>query len=328
MNVVRESFLKEQLLFRKQRLQHALQEFREAKHISHLLSEIDEALVRLNNGTYGLCETCNDPIEAERLISNPLARLCLDHLTRDQRAALEHDLELASKIQSQLLPQKHIVSGIWDLRLHYQPAGPVSGDYCDIFLTGTEGELYFIFGDVSGKGIAASLLMSHLHALFRSMISLHLPFDQLIARANRVFSESTLASHYATLVFGKTEAGGGVTICNAGHCPPVLIRDRSAEEINPTGIPFGIFTDSEYELDRRTLHTNELLFLYTDGVSETRNQSLEEYGSHRLLEYLRSCDGRHSQQILNELLEVLDSFRDHTVPADDLTLLVLRRNGR
>jgi sigma-B regulation protein RsbU (phosphoserine phosphatase) len=135
---------------------------------------------------------------------------------------LEHDLELATRIQRGLLPDPAQALDGWEFAYHYQPARIVSGDYCDI--VAADGAMYFLLGDVSGKGVAASMLMSHLHAMVRALISVGLPLSALLERASRVFCESTLPMHYATLVCGRATADGEVEICNAGHVPPIVVR--------------------------------------------------------------------------------------------------------
>ncbi len=223
-----DSMLYEQLLDRQQRLRDAQFENWLAADVSRLLSEVDAALMRFNKGTFGFCEECHDPIEPERLIADPLIKLCLGDLTQKQLDAIQEDLQLASEIQKRLLPKSNFSSEVWQADFAYQPAGVVSGDYVD--LIPHDGELYFILGDVSGKGMAASILMSNLHAMFRALVPLGLPVCDLVARANRLFAESTLANQYATLVVGKINANGEVEMCNAGHLPPIIVGgDQSIE---------------------------------------------------------------------------------------------------
>ncbi|HKX84499.1 MAG TPA: SpoIIE family protein phosphatase, partial [Pyrinomonadaceae bacterium] len=209
--------LHDQLLDRKKKLLDA-QALRPSSDFIRLLDEVDAALTRFEKGTFGICEECHDPIEPERLMADPLIRVCLGDLTAKQRSTLENDLELAASIQLGLLPKKDFVAEFAHVDFAYQPASIVSGDYVDVIPH--DGELYFILGDVSGKGMAASLLMSNLHAMFHSMVPLGLPLNELMDRANRLFCESTLANQYATLICGKINARGEVEIANAGHLSP------------------------------------------------------------------------------------------------------------
>ena len=112
-------------------------------------------------------------IEADRLLCNPLLRFCLDHLSQDEQRALERDLTLAAGIQRTLLPRADWAIDGWQARYHYQPANLVSGDYCD--LIESDGSFLFLLGDVAGKGVAASMLMSNLHGTFRTLAGQHLP---------------------------------------------------------------------------------------------------------------------------------------------------------
>ncbi len=169
-----------------------------------LLGEVDSALQRMDEGTYGICTECHDTVESDRLLADPLVTLCLDHLTNDEQRALERDLELAARVQRGLLPASDLTHGDWRVHYLYKPAGMVSGDYCDLIPPANEaGDLVFLLGDVAGKGVAASLLMTHLHAMFRSLAGLGLPLDKLLETANSVFCRSTIAGQYATLICGR-----------------------------------------------------------------------------------------------------------------------------
>src|SRR5881409_1271069 len=159
MATAEQTYLRTELEQRRERLHTALHSPGADASLSQLLAAVDEALDRFERGTFGLCETCHDTIEAERLLADPLMRFCLDHLTSAKQRALDSDLSMAARIQRALLPKPGVAPVGWDVRYHYQPAGMVSGDYCDLFET--DRGLLFMLGDVSGKGVAASMLMSH-----------------------------------------------------------------------------------------------------------------------------------------------------------------------
>jgi phosphoserine phosphatase RsbU/P len=209
------AFLHSQLEVRKRRLEAAITFAPQKAGFVGLLREVDLALERMAKGSYGLCQECHETIEQDRLLADPLVRYCLDHLTESQRAALQRDLDLASQVQRNLLPQVNLQAGGWDTSYYYAPLGPVSGDYCD--LIPSDGQLFFVLGDVSGKGVAASMLMAQLHALFRSLTGMALPLGQMVTQTNRVLCESALAGQYATLICGLAKPTGDVEIHNAGH---------------------------------------------------------------------------------------------------------------
>src|ERR1700752_1305712 len=135
--------------------------------LTGLLREVQSAIESLTRAeSYGVCQVCHDLIGQAAMNSDPLARFCLSCLTPQQLSELEQDLDRAWLIQGESLPKQNLKINGWEVAHHYQPAGLVGGDYCDLIVT-DGGELYFMIGDVSGKGIAASFLMSRLHAIFR-----------------------------------------------------------------------------------------------------------------------------------------------------------------
>jgi phosphoserine phosphatase RsbU/P len=169
--------IRPQLLERRARLQAAAASVSPG-YLNNLIAEVDAALKKIDAGKYGLCETCNDSIEKDRLERNPLCRFCLDHLNDTERAHHQKDLDLATQIQFQLLPPRGLVLGNWETQHRYEPLGAVGGDYCEVIPLGDPSRgaqsLFFAVGDVAGKGVAASLLMMHLSAIFRSLLSMHL----------------------------------------------------------------------------------------------------------------------------------------------------------
>src|SRR5580693_7047508 len=220
MNGVSDPYIREQLEKRRKELNAVLASpvaAAPSATLMELLGEVDSALHRMDEGTYGICTECHDSVEKDRLLADPLVRLCLDHLSSDEQRALERDLELAARVQRGLLPQTDLSHRDWRFHYQYKPAGMVSGDYCDLISPLTEdGDLFFLLGDVAGKGVAASLLMTHLHAMFRSLTSVGMPLDKLLETANSVFCRSTIAGQYATLICGRAGRGGEIEIGSAG----------------------------------------------------------------------------------------------------------------
>jgi len=313
-----------QLLERRRRLEAAAATVSGA-YLTALLAEVDAALQRIDEGSFGLCETCHDSIEPERLLADPLVRVCLDHLSEPERRALEGDLELATRIQARMLPPRELPVAGWDTHYHYEAAGPVSGDYCELVPLDPPGSLFFAVGDVAGKGVAASLLMTHLSAILRSLLSLGLPVPEVVSRANRLFCENTLASHYATLICGRVTGTGILELCNAGHCPPLAVGREEVRRVDVAGLPLGMFCQGEYASRRLDLTAGESLVLYSDGVTEASDPAGNHYGEERLCRVLRQGCGLDAQRLTAAVLEDLSAFRGDAAAADDLTLLILRR---
>jgi len=328
MAAITDPFLQSQLEERKRRLEGALVGNPENHSLSQLLEDVDLALDRMEGGAYGICEECHDSIEKDRLLADPLVRLCLDHLTAPQRRRLEEDLELASRVQQRLLPPRPLRAHGWRAHYHYEPLGVVSGDYCDLIASesGAEG-LLFLLGDVSGKGVAASLLMTHLHAMFRSLATVGLPLAEMMGRANRLLCESTTAGQFATLVCGRASQSGEVEISSAGHCPVLTLRDGEVARFESTGMPLGMFCDGAYPTQQITLEPGDSLFLFTDGASEARDVSGVEYGVDRLAKLIGCQRTLAPEALTAACLKELRNFSSGAPKTDDLTLLVLRREN-
>jgi sigma-B regulation protein RsbU (phosphoserine phosphatase) len=318
-----QSYLRTELEQRRERLHAALHSPAADASLSHLLTAVDDALLRIEQGKFGLCETCHESVEPERLLADPLVRFCLDHLTSAEQRALESDLSLAASIQRRLLPSCDLAPKGWNVGFHYQPAGMVSGDYCDV--VETEGGLLFMLGDVSGKGVAASMLMSHLHATFRSLAEAGLPLDRMVEDANRIFCESTLAGQFATLVVGRAAHDGSVEFVSAGHLPILHIHGDGVAPKDSTGVPLGMFCNAKFPVHRLTLALDETVFLYTDGLTESRNRAGQEYGLQRIRALAEHHTGKTPDGLISACLEDLVSFGDGLKQTDDLTLLVVRR---
>jgi sigma-B regulation protein RsbU (phosphoserine phosphatase) len=315
--------IKEQLAERKGLLLEAVKTSPGNRNLNALLNEVDTALAEMADGTYGICKVCHDPIETDRLIADPLMTVCLSHLNTQQRRALEDDLEYAGKIQRALLPENEIKTDQWEFAHHYHPAGIVSGDFCDL-IPADDGSHIFILGDVSGKGVSASIMMSSLHALIHSLQSFNLPINEILKKANRLFCESTITGNYATMVVGRVVPDGTVEICVAGHNPPLIVKDGKVKPIGATGVPVGLFCNAEYEVKRFKFNKNDFLFLYTDGLSEA-SVSETEYGADRIIENLSVINGLSAKEIVTDALVKQQSFLGHTNHDDDITVAAIRK---
>jgi sigma-B regulation protein RsbU (phosphoserine phosphatase) len=314
--------IQEQLADRRNRLAAAAAHSHDRAALDGLLRDVDAALARVESGTYGVCESCHGAVEPERLLSDPLTRVCLDCLSPAELRALERDIETAAKIQTGLLPPSEVSHGVWSAAYRYQPARLVSGDYCDLLPT-PDGRLHFLLGDVAGKGIGASMVMAQLHAMFRTLMPLDLPLVEIVGRASRLLCESTISTHYATLVCGTLEPSGALSLCNAGHPPGLLVHEHDVTCLESTGLPLGMFCDGQYTVAQASMGPGDTLLLYTDGVTEAPDAAGTEYGGNRLLDVVR----RHRCDPLSTLLDAcvadVAAHRGAAPVHDDLTLMAL-----
>ena len=318
------TFLHGQLQERKQRLESVIQTTPDDANLQALLREVDSALDRYAAGTYGLCDSCHLSIERDRLLADPLIRFCLDHLTKHERAALQRDLDLASELQRGLLPPKDLKVGPWETNYHYAPLGAVSGDYCDLYPA--KEQLYFMLGDVSGKGVAASMRMTQLHALFRSLIGMRLPLLEIVQTINGFLCESGLSGQYATLVCGRADSGGEVELFNAGHLPVIAVQKGKTQLLESTAFPVGMFRDASFAPVRVKLCGDDMLFLFTDGVSEADGGN-GEYGVERIVNLLCKKTPCCAAEVVSACLEDLRAFVGIRPGMDDVTLLAVRHAG-
>jgi sigma-B regulation protein RsbU (phosphoserine phosphatase) len=314
--------VREQLLSGRARLSDVLGQSG-SEQMVRLLEEVDSALERIDHGTFGICETCHDTVEEDRLRDNPLVRVCLGCLTEKQQRALEYDLELAAEIQKGLLPPSDVSFPGWDVSYHYQAAGVVSGDYCDV-IAGPNGDIYFVMADVSGKGVAAAMLSSNLRAVMRSLVPLGLSTEDLMTRANSIFRQSVLPMQYATVVCGRANSAGEIEIVNAGHLPALLGHAKGISVFESTSQPLGLFDDQKFIAAKEKLQPGETLVLYTDGVSEAENDGGEEYGVERLLQLIDAHCSGCPVDLIDKCKQNLMQFRGGRERADDETLLALQ----
>ena len=170
------------------------------------------------------------------------------------------------------------------------------------------------------------MLMTQLHAMFRSLTAMALPLGQIVTHANRVFCETALAGQYATLVCGQAKPNGEVEIHNAGHLPAIVVGQGGVLRIESTGLPLGMFREAEFSATRLQLEEGDTLFLYTDGLSEARSAD-DEYGVDRISQLVRQQAGRQPAELITACLSDLNAFADASLHSDDLTLLAIQRRG-
>jgi sigma-B regulation protein RsbU (phosphoserine phosphatase) len=155
------------------------------------------------------------------------------------------------------------------------------------------------------------------------LIPLGLPFRELVERASRVFCESTLPTHFATLVCGRANASGEVEICNAGHLPPLLIGRSEVLPIDPTGLPLGAFCDEQFATSRIRVESGQAILLFTDGLSEARDDRGGMYGSDRIRGLALGQQGSQPQDLIGIYMKDLKAFRKDVPPGDDLTIMAV-----
>jgi sigma-B regulation protein RsbU (phosphoserine phosphatase) len=294
------------------------------RNLAELLAAVDAALTRVSDDTLGICEVCDAPIETDLLRRNPLATVCLECLPIPQRRALEKDLALASTIQAELLPDPDFETPDWVGHYSYRPYGngPVSGDFCEVIHD--RGHTLVVFGDVSGKGVSAALLMSHLSAIVRALAGSERSPVEMMQRVNRMFCAASPLKSFATLVAIRLGTNGEVEVVNAGHLPP-LLDNGSVRQIPAHGVPIGLFCESEYTSKVFRMNPDDRLVLATDGTVESTDGNGDEYGLDALTRVVASAPKNSPRDLVNRVLEEIELFRNGRPAEDDATVMVIQR---
>jgi serine phosphatase RsbU (regulator of sigma subunit)/catechol 2,3-dioxygenase-like lactoylglutathione lyase family enzyme len=241
----------------------------------------------------------------------------------ERRAA--HELEIAKHVQSRLFPQTLPPLATLEYSGVCIQARQVGGDYYD-FLDLGQNRLGFVIADISGKGIAAALLMANLQANLRSLCTIaEQQPHHLLCSVNQLFCENTTDGAFATLFFAEYDDSSRLLrYANCGHLPALLLRDDgSVTRLDATATVLGIFKKWECELGECQITPGDILALYTDGITESFNRDGEEYGESRLLDSLRRHRTLSSQAALASMVdEVLHfSLREQH---DDITLILAK----
>lgn len=184
-----------------------------------------------------------------------------------------------------------------------------------------------MLGDVSGKGVAASMRMTQLHALFRSLIGMGLPLEEIVVHINRFLCDVALAGQYATLVCGRANAGGDVEIFNAGHLPVIAVQEGDVRLLESTAFPLGMFREASFPSACLQLCGGDMLFLYTDGLSEASGED-GEYGIDRLTNLVAGLASCCAVAVISACLDDLRGFASATSGMDDVTLLAICHAGQ
>ena len=246
--------------------------------------------------------------------------------TTAQKASIESELNVASNIQMSMLPSVFPDREGLDMYASMTPAKEVGGDLYGYLLTGDS--LYFCLGDVSGKGIPASLFMAQATRLFRTLATQQMPPEEICTRMNDALSgDENPTNMFVTLFVGLVDlVSGRLRYCNAGHNPPVIGGGELHGEmlqVRPN-VPIGIVPGLVYEGEEIDTIKGRPLFLYTDGLNEAENRDYAQFGDERLLDILRNTHFNSARQVIETLKAEVERHRDGAEPNDDLTMLCLR----
>ena len=247
---------------------------------------------------------------------------------RIERERLEREQQVASEIQHRFLPAAAPQVAGYELQGISFPCYEIGGDYYD-FIERTNGRLVVALGDVSGKGTAAALLMSSLHAAIHAQADIHDSLVKTISAVNRYLVESIPPNRFVTLFYAELDPEkGSLSFLNSGHNPPLIVHaGGTMEQLAAGGLPLGIMPNADFREGRTRLHPGDVLVIYSDGVTEAVNPKGEEFGPTRLYEVVARNIDSSAAGIRDRIEAALTKFCQGTPAADDITLVIVKRQA-
>jgi sigma-B regulation protein RsbU (phosphoserine phosphatase) len=251
----------------------------------------------------------------------------LDAESRTENHKLHQELEESHEIQAALMPKALPDIDGFDIAIAWNPARTVGGDYFDV-LKFSERHTGLCIADVAGKGMPAALLMSNVQAVLKSFASDVLAPDELCTRVNTIICDNIVSHRFITCFYALLDTQNRkLSYTNAGHCPPMLIRDGFCERMTEGGPVLGIFPGRRYVQGEIDLVSGDCFVLFTDGVTEARNTAGREFGEERLQELLTELlTGDHNLPaagLRDRIMGAVNEFSEGEV-YDDATLMVVK----
>ena len=268
---------------------------------------------------------------AVALVVNRLGREreALGDIVRRQRDELDAEINLASQVQQQLLPAAPLARKGIELAAGIKYAQKMGGDYYD-FIELPDGGIGIAIGDVSGKGIAAALLMPPVEIALRLSARNGVALEETFEDLNRVINDVTDSARFVTLFYGKLcLTKKKLQFINAGHNPPLRFNSKTnaCEWLRATGMPLGLFANAQYSVRTIQLEPRDIVVCYTDGLTESENSAGEEFAPERIYDIVSRHAEESAQEISNRLHAALFEFRGRDSYDDDVTLIVMKNSA-
>ena len=298
--------------------------------VQSLLTQIKEALARIEDQTYGRCTVCDGEVELHRLEVQPTTEICLACISDQEKELLQEELNLASRVHRALLPQTIEKIDGFEVAARSLAAHHVGGDYYDFLSATKNGLRRVVIADTMGKGLPAGLIMSNMQGALR-ILAEDISFPSLlITRINRWLCRNIPVTRFISLACVGIQPGQAgeaqLTFASAGHCPAILIRDDgSIERLEATGPVLGVHEDLSWDEQDLTVQSGDLLVLYTDGVTEAEDGHGEMFEEERLVEYIRRNRSAPADDFLEGLISEVTAFTGRRELSDDLTAIVMRK---
>jgi len=249
-----------------------------------------------------------------------------------EKERLEKELDVAREIQKKIVPEKNPEYDELKISSVFIPAFEVGGDYYDFFEI-SKSKLGFVIADVSGKGISAALIMAQVKGIFESLSKLIESPKEILIKANDVLKRTLDSKTFVSAAYGIIDTGSGtMKISRAGHCPVLLIHGDTASRVRPSGIGLGLSSMEKFEsnLDEVNikLEENDTIILYTDGITEAKDESMNDFGEKYFNEILLENRNKPADEISKKIIEEVTMFSHNSTQYDDITLVILKWKQR
>ncbi|KPK28963.1 MAG: hypothetical protein AMJ61_00245 [Desulfobacterales bacterium SG8_35_2] len=245
----------------------------------------------------------------------------------EARIRSQEEARMAREIQINLLPDSNPEIPGFDIYGISIPAENVGGDYYD-FIQLDKQRLAIGLGDVSGKGLAAALVMSNLQATIRGQAMLRVNADECLHRANKLLFDSTDSKTFVSLFYGILDTRNHlISYANAGQNTPLLFSIKNTPvPLKKHGLALGIQHETDYDLEKISLEVGDRLLIFSDGITEAMNKRMEEFGEKRLRQIVQGYNGRSAKDLVHQIIEAIDLHVNNAPQNDDRTLIILIRN--
>lgn len=252
-----------------------------------------------------------------------------------EKERLEKELDVAREIQKKILPSSDPVLEKLSVSSVFIPAFEVGGDYYDFFdssktdSNGQAGKFGFVIADVSGKGISAAFIMAEVKGIFESLSRIIESPAEILIKANQVLRDTLSRNSFVSALYGIIDIENEkLYLARAGHCPALLVRNSQVIEFKPAGIGLGLTTNHHFESTLQEqevdLKDNDTLILYTDGITEAKNNELEDFGEQRLAKVVINNADLSADEIANKIIHDVTVFSSSHSQYDDITLVILK----
>ncbi|MDD5609466.1 MAG: PP2C family protein-serine/threonine phosphatase, partial [Ignavibacterium sp.] len=244
----------------------------------------------------------------------------------------EKELDVARDIQKRILPVKNPVVKNLSISTFFTPAFEVGGDYYDFFEIDSN-KLGFVIADVSGKGISAAFIMAEIKGIFNSLSKMIDTPKQILEKVNEILLQRLTKKDFVSALYGIIDSEKEeLTFARAGHCPAILIRNSKIQTFKTSGIGLGLTNSFDFNnhLEEITINLkdDDTLAFYTDGITESKNDKLEDFGEEHFSNILIEHSDKSVNEIADEVIKEVSLFSRSHHQYDDITLIILKWNKK